>query len=91
MIIVGAKNKGKKLVNAIIRELNAKGTVEVAAVSDRGVHQINFAGQKVANQIREKISATPAEGEVTIDGVHRVALVVTIKKAVEGTYSEVTE
>jgi hypothetical protein len=78
MIIVGSKNTGKKLVNAIIRGLHTEGTVEIAALSDRGVQQINFAGQKVANQIKERISATPAEGEVTIDGVHRVALVVTI-------------
>jgi hypothetical protein len=81
MIIVGAKNTGKKLVNAITRALHKDGIVQVAALSDKGVQQINFAGQRIANQLHEKISATPAEGEVTIDGVHRVALVVTIEKA----------
>jgi hypothetical protein len=80
MIIVGSKFTGKKLVNAITRALHKEGTVEVAALSDKGVHQINFAGQKVANQLKEKISATPTEGEVTIDGVRRVALVVTIAR-----------
>jgi hypothetical protein len=54
MIIVGAKNTGKKLVNAITRALHKDGTVQVAALSDKGVQQINFAGQKIANQLLEK-------------------------------------
>jgi stage V sporulation protein SpoVS len=83
MIIVGGKFTGKKLVNAIIKGITTKGSVEVAALSDRGVHQINFAGQKVANSIGNRISAVPAEGEVTIDGVHRIALVVTFSKSEE--------
>jgi hypothetical protein len=81
MIIVGAKNTGKKLVNAIVRGIKRNGLVELAALSDRGVQQINFAGQKAANELKLKITATPSEGEVTLDGVHRVALIVTLTKS----------
>jgi hypothetical protein len=87
MIIVGGKFTGKKLVNAIVRGLRQDGTVEVAALSDRGVQQINLSGQKVANQLKEKIHAIPEEGQVTIDGVHRVALIVKLTKVTEGEYS----
>lgn len=83
MIIAGSKFTGKKLVNVIIRELRQQDRVSLAAVSDRGVNQINSAGQKAANVLGYKISATPSEGEVAIDGIHRVALIVTLEKKVD--------
>jgi hypothetical protein len=78
MIIVGAKNKGKKLVRSIFNGLTKDGAVQVAALSSRGVQQINNAGQKIANLMGRRISAIPREGEVTLNGVHRVALIVDI-------------
>ena len=78
MILVGGKYTGKKLVNAIIRGIAKEGTVKLAALSDRGVHQINSAGQKASNTLGMKVNAQPSEGQVTIDGAHRVALIVTL-------------
>lgn len=80
MIIVGAKNTGKKLVNEIKREITRTGHVTLAALSDRGVKQLNLAGQKAANQLGCRIKATPSEGEVTLDNVHRIALLVELTK-----------
>jgi hypothetical protein len=80
MIIVGAKNTGKKLVNAIVREINKHGHVTLAALSDKGVNQINSAGQKVANALGYRISANPRQDEITLDGVHRVALIVELRR-----------
>jgi hypothetical protein len=83
MILVGAKNTGKKLVNAIVRGLAKEGTVKLAAMSDKGVQQINNAGQKAANLLGMKVHAMPEEGQVTIDGVHRIALIVTLTGVTE--------
>lgn len=82
MILVGGKFTGKKLTNAIVRGVKYGSTIEVAALSDRGVLQINSAGQKAANILGEKITATPSESSVTIDGIQRVALIVTLQKKV---------
>lgn len=76
MIVVGNKYTGKKLVNAIVRGLQTDEHVSVAALSDRGVQQINNAGQKASNRMGVKIHAMPSESSVTIDGIERVALVV---------------
>lgn len=84
MIIVGAKNTGKKLMNAIVRGIVKNGTVQVAALSDRGVQQINSAGQKASNTLGMRIQANPSEGEITLDGVHRVAMIVTLTQTIEG-------
>lgn len=84
MIIAGSRNKGNKLVNAILRGLQKDESVEVAAVSERGVRLLQLAGQNVANKLGSRISAVPRQDEITIDGVHRIALVVTLTKTEEG-------
>jgi hypothetical protein len=83
MIIVGGKFTGKKLMNAIGRGIVLNGSVEVAALSDRGVDQINKAGQRVANLSGWKVSADAIEGSVVIDGKERVALIVKLTRKEE--------
>jgi hypothetical protein len=83
MILVGGKHTGKKLVNAIVRGIAKEGTVKLAAMSDKGVQQINNAGQKAANTLGMKVHAMPEEGTVEIDGVYRVALIVTLTEVKE--------
>ncbi|MGM1416333.1 hypothetical protein ACS2BX_25825 [Bacillus cereus group sp. BceL300] len=80
MILIGGKNTGKKLVNKIAKQIEETGSAQVAAVTEKSALLIDRAIQKVANTLRTRLSANPESGEVTINGEHRLALVVTITK-----------
>lgn len=76
MILVGAKMKGKKLFTTALKQYKSQGYVSLAAVSERSALQISTLGQRIANATGIQIEATPTKGEVMIDGVNRLCLVV---------------
>jgi 16S rRNA G1207 methylase RsmC len=77
MILCGGKNTGKRLVREAVERLQESGKAEIVALSVLSVDRVKAAGQKIANELGEKVEVIANPGTYTLNGVEREALIVT--------------